>query len=348
MLGATAAKYASSDAIKYAGAIGGAAIGGLGIGLGWAGQGVYFGRAAAKYAKAEGIDLSEASTMFGSYFAGIFLGFEVTLKVGSSVIQLLGGMPEFFIAYCALALGSTFAMMFVGDMPDDDATLRPGVSMLQVMGSNAVSVFAFLARERKVQLLAFIQFAFGFYMVFLNFYINAQVVPPVFQSEYIGLFAALGAVPWLSFFNKTIERMFGVYSKAAVLTLMVISFCTLAAPFLVDDDHEFTKPQVIGLYLAAGVARSSYEYANRSVFVDFFPNDKEVAMPCILLLSSLTTVIGFITFQHLRAAIQALIVCCVSVLALLLYRGAHEIWVNENSISRPELGERYLEKYLRI
>jgi hypothetical protein len=165
MLGATAGKYASSEVVKYVGAIGGAGIGGLGIGLGWAGQGVYFGRSADRFARAEGIDMCDSSTLFGSYFAGIFLGFEVTLKVGSSVIQLLGGTPEFFIAYCALALASTIAMFFVADIPDETHLMRRGASVLEVMGDKAASVFAFIARERKVQLMAFVQFAFGFYMV---------------------------------------------------------------------------------------------------------------------------------------------------------------------------------------
>jgi hypothetical protein len=111
------------------------------------------------------------------------------------------------------------------------------------------------------------------------------------------LFAALGAVPWVSFFHGSIDRMFGTHAKSAVLTLMVLSFCALSAPFLVQKPHLFSRGQVVALYFVAGVARSSYEFANRSIFVDFFPDDKEVAMPCILLLSSITTVIGFISFQ---------------------------------------------------
>ena len=111
---------------------------------------------------------------------------------------------------------------------------------------------------------------------------------------------------------------------------MVITICAMAAPFLVEARaHHYSKASVFLLYFVAGVARSSYEFANRSIFVDFFPDDKEEAMPCILLLSSITTVAGFIGFQHVAVQVQAVVVLATSVIALLAYRVALGIWLSE-------------------
>ena len=163
------------------------------------------------------------------------------------------------------------------------------MTIAKIVTSKAGAVLRFLVTEPKVQLMAFTQFGFGFYIAFLNFYVNAHLVPPVFSPDYIGLFAALGAVPWVSFLRRYFAMIFGTSVKTAVLALMVVSISAMAAPFLIEGDaHHYPKASVFLLYFVAGVARSSYEFANRSIFVDFFPDDKEEAMPCILLLSSIT------------------------------------------------------------
>jgi hypothetical protein len=349
MLGVTVARFSDNEALKYGGAVGGSIIAGTGIAWGWSGQGVYFGRVAQKYAKIEGMDLVAVSTKFGSYFAGIFLGLEVLAKVMATVIQLVfKDVKVFFIVYCAVALLSTVAIAFIEDMPDPQQHQRDSVaraSMLSMMHAKASAVFMFLLTEPKMQLMAGIQFSFGFYMVFLNEYINASVTSNVFGKAYIGLFAALGAVPWVSMCHNKIDDFFGEHSKSAVLVLMTVGFCAIAAPFLAPqpaDQSQFPHFAVFLLYLAAGVARSSYEFSNRSIVVDFFPNDKEAAMPCIYIFNSLATVTGFLAFPHLPVELQATVVVVSSVAGLIAYYFAVKIYLRERAAAaKYDAGTRY-------
>lgn len=75
-------------------AIIGATIGGFGGGLIWTAQGEYFTYAALAYASAKGIETSQANATFSGVFATFYLGFEVTMKLLSSL--LLTYTPELF------------------------------------------------------------------------------------------------------------------------------------------------------------------------------------------------------------------------------------------------------------
>jgi hypothetical protein len=333
-LGVIIATNTSDPTTKSLTCIGGAAIAGLGLGLGWAGQGVYFGRAAIKYARGNRLKLSGVSTEFGSYFAAIFLGLEVALKVGSTLIRLFSGSGLFFIVYAILAGSSALAMLTVEDMKDGGmlaAATADEKYLLAIMYNQAGKVGGLIMANRKLQLMAIAQFAFGIYTVFLNFTINSRVLVLHFDPAYIGLFSALGAIPWVSLFRSNLNSFFGESSKSFVMILMTFAMVTISAPFVVLGPEDFSKGGVIFLYFAAGVARSSYEFANRSIFVDFFPNDKEAAMPSIFLLSSVATVICFAAFQieSFTITLQALLLLSMSGGALAAYRLAHQIYLGD-------------------
>jgi MFS family permease len=341
MLGVTAAVYADSVAVKMAGAVGGALVAGTGIAWGWSGQGVYFGRVAERYAALEQMDIVEVGTMLGSYFAGIFLGFEVSFKCLATVLELLWGKNGVWVFFNALALGTTLAMFSIEDMREDARFSDLGQSMKGLMLKKGGAAFRMITTEPKMQLMAGLQFAFGFYMVFLNSYINAAVVADWPGTKFIGLFAALAAVPWVSFFTGTLHDVFGMYSKTAVLCLMTAGFCAISAPFIfmpccspankLWPRDPVPKWAVFLLFFSAGVARSSYEFANRSIVVDFFPKDKEAAMPCIYLFNSLTTVLGFLIFPFFSYHVQASIVVFTALLGLCSYLMALRIWLHERA-----------------
>jgi hypothetical protein len=319
---------------KSLAAISGAAVAGLGLGLGWAGQGVYFGRAATKYARGARLHLRGVSTMFGSNFAAIFLGIEVALKVGSTVIRLLAGSSLFFTVYTILAGVSTIGICFVPDVKNAgtiDSLADDEPDLLTIMYNQAGQVGTLLATNRKLQLMAIPQFAFGIYTVFLNGSINSRVLIMHFNPAYIGLFSALGAIPWVSFVRSRLDSAFGDESKSVVMALMTCAFVAIASPLVILQPDQVSKVGVFFLYFSAGIARSSYEFANRSIFVDFFPHDQPAAMPSIFLLQGLATVLCFVTFQFdaFTLKLQALLLLVVACAALAAYRVAFQMYLAE-------------------
>jgi hypothetical protein len=327
----------SNSTIKVVTGMGGAAIAGLGLGIGWAGQGVYFGRAAIQYTRVSRLKLANVSTVFGSYFAAIFLGLEVILKVGSTLIRGYSSSNAFFIVYTTLAAISTIGLVFIKDIEDGSKSGTATIAEKQLLGAiceKAGKVSGLLMTNRKLQLMALTQFAFGIYVAFLNFTITSRVLILHFDPSYIGLFSALSAIPWISFARSYIDNAFGEWSKSFVMVLMTGAYIAISIPFVFMRPEDVSKAGVFSLYICAGLARSSYEFANRSIFVDFFPDDKEAAMPSILLLSAIATVAGFSAFSQIEAftvALQALLLLSLAVAALLAYRVAYLIYLGERS-----------------
>ena len=78
----------------------------------------------------------------------------------------------------------------------------------------------------------------------------------------------------------------------------------------------------------------------RSIVVDFFPHDKEAAMPCIYLFNALTVVVGFLWFPYLGVEWQATVVIVTSIFGLVTYSiAARDYTVERNSamLLRKEL-----------
>jgi hypothetical protein len=73
------------------------------------------------------------------------------------------------------------------------------------------AVLALLMTDRKLQLMAMTQVSFGFYIAFLNFYINGTVTPQVLSKAWIGCMASctvtVGAT--VSFFSPWISANLG-------------------------------------------------------------------------------------------------------------------------------------------
>ena len=74
-------------AVRAPAAIVGAAIGGVGGGLIWTAQGVYFARAALSYARASATAPEAANATLSGVFATLYLGLEVAMKLLSSLAR---------------------------------------------------------------------------------------------------------------------------------------------------------------------------------------------------------------------------------------------------------------------
>jgi hypothetical protein len=334
---------ASIPAIKYPVAIIGALIGGTGSGVMWTGQGVYYARTCDVYSSRTGLSIEESSNKFGGIFATVYLLAELVLKGMSSPLIALVGDKGLFFTYCTLAVVSVAALSQMTDIDALSPSCAPPKPKRSKYGSIAdegmvddapvddpfatmKAVINLFMTERKLQLMAMTQIAFGFYVPFLNYYLDGRVIPIRLGKEYIGIFAtitvAVGAV--ISYYSPTINRHFG---KSFTLALGALSFMALAAPFMAMSApaYEATVFELFLVYFLAGFGRASYESANKSIFVDFFPNDKEAAFPNIMLLSGIATFFGFMVFPHLSPICMSLILFCTSLAGIIGYVFAKRI-----------------------
>jgi hypothetical protein len=364
-IGFTIAKFLPS--VAWPCALGGAVFGGIGAGILWAGQGVYFARQSGRYAEVQGYTLEDASIRFGGLFAAILLVGEFVLKAGSTGVLLELGEKMFFAIYTLLALLSMTAMATIEDAPDECADSRLSHQSFQDrlstvhfegMFEKIGAVTDLILKERKLQLLAFTQATFGFFIVFLNFYVNGFVTKRVLGKEYIGIMAALEVFvgAFISVASPWINKALGNSAKPVLLTLGALGFASVAFPFFIQDASQFEFHQLVGVYSAAGIGRASFEWANRGTFVDMvstyqikndqpsgcklrpttcntcqFPHDKEAAMPVIVLISGSCTFIGFLVFQHLSPQFQAAVLFSCSLLGICTYQMAAALHARETA-----------------
>mmetsp|Transcript_15908 Transcript_15908/g.60607 ORF Transcript_15908/g.60607 Transcript_15908/m.60607 type:complete len:460 (+) Transcript_15908:372-1751(+) len=128
--------------LRWPVALFGAVTGGIAAGFLWTAQGGYFTTCATAYAYASGSSTEAATSRLSGIFAVIYLGFEVVLKLLSSLIQfgvcgdkwdkdfLTGscgddgrkdsGILTVYIVYTAVAIVSTVGMAFISVVREDD------------------------------------------------------------------------------------------------------------------------------------------------------------------------------------------------------------------------------------
>ena len=140
----------------------GASVGGVGAGLLWTAQGTYFKINASKYAAAAGKTEEEATGLFSSTFAALYLGLEVALKITGSLTATYGSASsKYFIyaLYSIIALAATFAMTLVKEMVPDEAI---ALGELQQPGCKKVTAaLTLLITNPKCALMVPTNVAFG-------------------------------------------------------------------------------------------------------------------------------------------------------------------------------------------
>jgi MFS family permease len=283
------------QAVEGPAALIGAAIGGVGAGFLWTAQGVYFSRAAEEHAIQLGQPVTDSTAYLAGIFAFIYLAAEVGLRAMSSVLLQLGGFQwsTIFGIYSLVTVVSTAGMRFVHNYADVPSTGGQEVSAWYKL----TAAWQLLRNDTKMK------YMIGMNAVFLNSYVNGEVVRVVLNddsSKYIGLLTA-----WLSAVAAVMSLVFGrvtqTIGKGPILIFGALCFFAVVLPFLVVPNVERWGwfPLVV-VYALHGTGRATFEGTLKATFADYFPYEKEGAFANIILQNGLSSAIGYVlTFSLL-------------------------------------------------
>jgi hypothetical protein len=154
----------------------GASFGGVGAGLLWIAQGVYFKLSLGQYAKGQGVSEEEASGFFSSLFATLYLSFEVGLKLCGILVARFGPSSStfaIFAVYSVIAVVSTLLMATIRDMRSSEDLLLK--ASLRTNCSNHLSAsLRLLLSNPKCYLMFPTNAAFGFSAAFIDAYVQGR------------------------------------------------------------------------------------------------------------------------------------------------------------------------------
>eukprot|EP00523_Entomoneis_sp_CCMP467_P022957 CAMPEP_0168827518 /NCGR_PEP_ID=MMETSP0727-20121128/40_1 /TAXON_ID=265536 /ORGANISM="Amphiprora sp., Strain CCMP467" /LENGTH=503 /DNA_ID=CAMNT_0008880687 /DNA_START=30 /DNA_END=1538 /DNA_ORIENTATION=+ len=278
----------------------GAAIGGSGAGFLWTAQGSYFATAAAKHAEALNQPVEQSTNSFSSVFAFYYLAFEVLLRGISSLSGSVKAISwtVIFTVYFLVAVVTTISMLWVQKFkvstPNSNESPTDALSSNSTWWYKSTVTVQMLFNEPKMKYMIGLNAVFGFANAFLNSYVNGQVVQTVFNNDnMIGILTAGQAV-----LAASLTMVFGhigeKFGKGTVLILGSISFAFVAVPFVVFPTTASWSPIFLFfVYAMQASGRATFEGPLKSVFADFFPEEKEGAFANIILQNGSATALGF-------------------------------------------------------
>lgn len=280
----------------------GAAMGGIGAGIMWTSQGVYFSQAAEAYSLASGMDWCEANGMLAGSFAFVLLLEETTLDVLSTVLirYFAVSWNVIFALYFVAAVAATMAMNLVLEYPAEeiDPTVDQGCyHSFTSIASKAMVAGQLLINDPKMKYMIGSTASFGFAGAFLNSFVSGEVVPVALhdsQNSFVGVLVAihgLVAAGCSLLFGKLTHYT----GKGPILILGSLAFASVALPFLIQPDlTRWNWKHIIALYAIQGVGRATFEGSLKAIFADYFAYEKEGAFANIILQNGLASSLAYI------------------------------------------------------
>lgn len=273
-----------------------AAVGGVGGGILWTAQGVYFSQAAEHHAAMGGCDgcTAKCTSYLAGIFAGIYMAMEAVLEVLPSVLIQAGILDwgTIFGIYTLIACLATFGMHYVEDYPSTAST-APATSVWDKI----FAAWRLLQNSNLMRYLIGFNAAFGFTGAFVHSYVNGEVIRISLRdnrSKYVGALSA-----WSAVVASISSLLFDIWARACgkgpVMIVGALSFFGVAFPFLVLPDlSKWGFELFILVYALYGTGRAVFEGTLKAIFAEYFPNEKEGAFANMILHSGLASTIGFV------------------------------------------------------
>lgn len=250
----------------------GAAVGGIGGGLLWTGQGSYFASCSRIVASREDKEIAVLTDEFAGSFAIVFVGTEAVIHTFFTVCSLLS--VDFFSAFlfsALMALASSLLFFCFSQEPEcnnDDGLVR---SSLCETVLSAVKLW----RDRRIWLICFTNLAFGFSAGWLNGYVNANFQEKAFGgSKYVGFDCSITA------FVAAVSAKFYTIVGFRGGWIFLGSCCFFGVAVL----STITWPNgegpggwgwgILVFYVVHGLGRGVYESTNKAIFAEMFPGDQ--------------------------------------------------------------------------
>jgi len=254
--------------IKEVSALMGALVGGIGGGFLWTAQGSYFARASEEYALAKSLSIEDSTSLLGGIFAGIYLGFEVLLRLFSSImLNWNWSWVSIFTGYTIVAVGAALLMAFAVDYPASEEEKRRNDSQSTFYKSTVT--FRLLLSDPKMKYMVPLSATFALSSVLIITFVNGEVVRVALSdsnSVYIGLLTSITAAV-----GGIMSVVFGFASRrignATILVIGCVSFFSISFLFLLYPNlTSWNLQSLILVYGLQGVGRGKFCFV-RTIFV---------------------------------------------------------------------------------
>ena len=279
----------------------GAAVGGIGAGIFWTAQGVYFSQAVSEYLSLFP-DAGDAHSRWAGQFAFTFLICETVLDLLATIlVQNMGvSWVILFLSYAFVVVAATLTMLHAKEY-SSDIDSRDGNRHFCFKGSISLQL---CVNDRRMKYFLFFNVAFGFCGAFLNSFVNGQVVIAALGSDaFVGILVAIhggtAAIFSLLFGHVLAPRI----GKLSVLIVGAIGFACVAIPFIIQPKLDWWSwGTLILVYCSGGIGRASYEGNLKAIFADYFVDDKEAAFANIILQHGLSSTVAYFWSPHLTCS----------------------------------------------
>lgn len=246
----------------------GSVLAGLGAGIMWSAQGVYFAHAS-KLASRDSADEEMQRSRFAGMFAVRFLAWELVLKLLTSVLQVAGvGIGTALGFSCPLAAAASAVWMLRESLLREErtppSTEQSGV--LELSLGRVMNVVALWAAP-ETWLLAPINIAFGFGSAYLNGPFNARIAKAEMSTRYIGGLGAL-TVLMAALSSKAYSHLAQSHGKGLPLALGSLAF--LVASSIASTGCHGWGLWIAFVFVMFGMGRGYYESVNRALVADVF------------------------------------------------------------------------------
>lgn len=304
---ATTPNIASSSSSTFLSfiAYAGAALGGLGAGLGWTGQGSYFTQASLEHSQRVQQPLSASTTSLGAIFAYFLVMEELLIRLLSSilrasdVIETSRGIAIVFTVLIWISVSLMGCLDNYITTVQEEILQRRFGRREQTTYEQLTAAIQLFRNDIKIRYLIPISCLSGMSFAFINVYVNGKFVERALDDPYmvdtfeLSAWSCLVAALSCLFFG----RMTRYVGKKFILQLCVLCFFFTVFPFLIipnpkNGHWDWTWLVIIFSFL--GLGRASYEGTLRATYADFFPYEKEGAFASMTLIHGLSNAIGYI------------------------------------------------------
>jgi len=256
-------------------AIGGSALGGIGAGTLWTGQGAFFSVICERLAEASCRPLQAVTSELSASFALFYLGEECFWKVMFTILQMCGLSDiACFLLYGALAGVATIVLAFSNDARP---RIPPPSAGMCTKACAAVTLWS----DPKIWLISGNNIAFGFCAGYLNGYINGTwLKQAINNTSFIGMLGAL-----VCLVATASSKVYGLVSArmgTKIPILLLGSLCFILIGLLSFITYPGGKGPggwgwgIVVFYVLQGMGRGVYESTNKGVFGDIFPGEQGV------------------------------------------------------------------------
>jgi len=303
-----------SAIVSNSSAIVGALVAGIGGGVLWTSEGVYFAQASKSYSVLTGEDVSLNTSYFANIFAFIFLVGEILLKAMSTMFVTWLNFKQIWLysIYAIVCILSSMNMFIVIDYSERS----PNATSLSQSGcgEKALGSMRLFQTDAKMKYMVLMPTAFGMTSAFLNTFVGGHVIPVALSPdndeslsiEYLvgAMSASAAASASLVNFLLATTRL----SEVKMENLMVVgalSYATIPFIFiLLPRFSEWNLPMILCVYVIMGVGRAMYEGPLQSAFALFFPEakQKEGAFANKALSYGVGSAVGFLLNIYLKCS----------------------------------------------